>query len=154
MEEFRVCATTSDETLECLLSNRTATGLLFLQADHDFFPANRWNDFVVVVLNWWIANAISLDETVIEVDNRFMDGPYSYRVRREPGADTVSITFVRDGKYELYKKLEISYKDYLNSLHKGAENFLNEIGNVSNKDIEELRGKLKRLASLERDLDM
>lgn len=153
IEDFRVYAAKNDETLERILSNRTATGQLFIQANNYYFPTNTWNDFVAVVLNWWVTNALSLDEAAIEVENRFMDGPYSYRARREPGTDTISVVFVRDSYQELSKKIEISYKDYLNSLHRGAESFLNEIGSVSDKDLEELRENLVRLVNLKKDLN-
>jgi hypothetical protein len=45
------------------------------------FPSARWNDFVVVVLGWWIdailrlLNKINAQETV-----NFMDGPYAVEI--------------------------------------------------------------------------
>jgi hypothetical protein len=61
--------------------DRSATGNIWLDVGGCKFPAEGWNDFVVVVLGWW-ANALlrllrsdSANETV-----NFMDGPYTVEV--------------------------------------------------------------------------
>jgi hypothetical protein len=141
----------TDETVERILSNKTTTGRLFVQVDDYCFPERDWDDFVVVVLNWWVSNALSLDGAVIEVDNSFMDGPFSYRTRREPGADDVSITFIRNGQVEPSKSLEVSYQNYLRALREGVEEFLGELGDLSDAEVRELRGKLSRLTEIESD---
>ena len=150
-EQFRVRAEKTDETAERILSGRTATGRLFVQAGDYSFPEAEWDDFVAVVLNWWVSNALALDGAVIEVDNRFMDGPFSYRVRREPGAENITITFVRNGQAELPAYVEIPYKSYLRSLYEGAEQFLDELGELSDSDIQALRRNLVQLAKLVRE---
>jgi len=40
------------------------------------FPAPDWNDFVVVVLNWWIAALEEMTAGSQQVKFQFMDGPY------------------------------------------------------------------------------
>ncbi len=62
-------------------SDRSAIGNIWLDVEGYKFPAEDWNDFVVVVLGWW-ANAMlrllrndSANETV-----NFMDGPYAVEV--------------------------------------------------------------------------
>lgn len=153
-EQFRVRAEKTDETVERILAGRTATGGLVVQAGDYRFPEAEWDDFVAVVLNWWVSNALALDGAVLEVENRFMDGPFSYRVRREPGAENITITFVRNGQEESPRELKIPYKCYLRSLYEGAEQFLDELGDLSDSDIQALRRKLVQLAKLVREPGM
>jgi len=45
------------------------------------FPATDWNDFVVVVLGWWIAQVLPLRCGFEgEAELRFMDGPFRIRI--------------------------------------------------------------------------
>jgi hypothetical protein len=77
--------------------NGPATGNIWLELDSYYFPANGWNDFVVVVLGWW-ANAllrlirgISTRETV-----HFMEGPYVVEVTLCPSG-SFRFRALRDG---------------------------------------------------------
>jgi hypothetical protein len=52
--------------------------MVFIKSDNQSFPDNRWNDFVVVVLTWWLD---SFDRGLREGPGcsfrlRFMDGPF------------------------------------------------------------------------------
>ena len=49
----------------------SVTGVVYFEFSPDLqFPGAGWNDFVVVVANWWTAAGQA------EVDFLFMDGPY------------------------------------------------------------------------------
>lgn len=53
-------------------------GTMFIKFDNKSFPDNRWNDFVVVVLKWWLD---AFDRGLREGPGRsfrlrFMDGPF------------------------------------------------------------------------------
>lgn len=55
----------------------SVTGVVFF----DFgaarqFPGSGWNDFVIVILNWWLAALERLIQGQPKADLRFMDGPY------------------------------------------------------------------------------
>jgi hypothetical protein len=55
----------------------SVTGVVYFEFSPDQqFPVVGWNDFVVVVANWWRAALEELIEGQAEVDFRFMDGPY------------------------------------------------------------------------------
>jgi hypothetical protein len=57
--------------------NGSVTGVVYFEFSPDQqFPVVDWNDFVVVVANWWMAALEKLIEGQGEVDFRFMDGPY------------------------------------------------------------------------------
>jgi hypothetical protein len=55
----------------------SVTGVVYFEFSPDQqFPGVGWNDFVVVVANWWMAAMEELIEGQAEVHFRFMDGPY------------------------------------------------------------------------------
>lgn len=65
----------------------SVTGIIFFDFDDFKFPEDGWNDFVLVVLTWWL-NAIDnlMFSGVIAEELRFMDGPFFLRVERTSGA--------------------------------------------------------------------
>ena len=53
------------------------TGVVYFEFGSDRqFPCTGWNDFVVVLANWWKAAFQEIIEGQAEVDFRFMDGPF------------------------------------------------------------------------------
>lgn len=53
------------------------TGIAYIEAQPgSFFPCEMWNDFVVVLANWWLDAALELTSEQSKVRMRFMDGPY------------------------------------------------------------------------------
>jgi hypothetical protein len=40
------------------------------------FPVSGWNDFVVVLANWWMSSLAEIAHGVDQTQFRFMDGPY------------------------------------------------------------------------------
>jgi len=70
--------------------NRTGSGLItgqvFLQTTAGAFPEDRWSDFPVVILAWWIeglTDVVSGRERSFQ--GLFMDGPFAFVVQRETG---------------------------------------------------------------------
>lgn len=62
-----------------------ATGNLWLAIDGQDFPAHGWNDFVVVILSWWVAAVLRLmrfsnGREIVD----FMEGPYAVEVSKTP----------------------------------------------------------------------
>ena len=65
-----------EETIEQQASG-AITGVLFIKLSHRGFPDDRWNDFIVTVLRWWLAAAARLANTTLETESfEFMDGPF------------------------------------------------------------------------------
>jgi hypothetical protein len=55
----------------------SVTGVVYFEFNPDLqFPLAGWNDFVVVVANWWRAALKQISEGQAEADFLFMDGPY------------------------------------------------------------------------------
>ena len=68
------------ESLE-LTSSKAITGEIYFESTNGYFPELHWNDFVVVILIWWIEAIERIEKaTVGESDEfLFMDGPYLVR---------------------------------------------------------------------------
>jgi hypothetical protein len=53
------------------------TGVVFFEFNPGMeFPGAGWNDFVVVLANWWKAALQQISEGKAEAELLFMDGPY------------------------------------------------------------------------------
>lgn len=65
------------DTLHQSKRGSSVTGAVYFDFDPDRqFPSVGWNDFVVVLANWWMLALDKLVEGQPEVDFLFMDGPY------------------------------------------------------------------------------
>ncbi len=62
-----------------------ATAGIWLTLNGSHFPMIGWNDFVVVVLGWWVAAVLRLlqSDSASELVH-FMDGPYAVEISRMP----------------------------------------------------------------------
>lgn len=54
------------------LRNNEVTGRIHLRLDDEAFPEQDWDDFVVVILDWWCALLTNQKRTELG----FMDGPF------------------------------------------------------------------------------
>lgn len=77
----------------------TITGVIFIEIDNKYFPEENWNDFPVIILNWWLEKAI----TNIEGEYRFMDGPFRFNIYYEKGE--YYITCFYNGKQVINGKI-------------------------------------------------
>lgn len=63
--------------------NGSATGRIWLEFGGHAFPSSRWDDFVVVVLGWWVEAILRVIQKNDSVVVNFMDGPYSVEIYRD-----------------------------------------------------------------------
>jgi len=66
------------------------TGVIAVRAGGIVFPEDRWSDFPVVVLGWWI-NECRRIRTGGTARCQFMDGPYRFSIRITGGANEAEI---------------------------------------------------------------
>lgn len=72
------------------------TGEIFFSVSDDFFPEENWNDFIVIVLGWWLNTLKSYDEKEkSEFEMCFMDGPFSIKAKKNT-EDILELSFIRD----------------------------------------------------------
>lgn len=148
---FAIHAEVTDETFARLRHGRAATGQIFLTIGQQHFPAERWDDFVLALLGAWISNALLFEGFVVEIENRFMDGPWSFRVRREPGAAALTVMGLRGGEVTT-PTVQVPVRRYFALLRGAAKSVLNDLraGGVSEGvDVDDLRRKLRDLIELE-----
>lgn len=71
--------------------SRNVTGIVFFEFGTFQFPQRDWNDFVVVILGWWLdatTKLVAAGEG--ETELYFMDGPYALRIVLESGILKIS----------------------------------------------------------------
>jgi hypothetical protein len=74
------------------------TGQIFLRGPTGDFPEERWSDFPVVILGWWIAGLTRvLAGQERSFQGMFMDGPYAFVVHRGVG-DSARMAWGRTGE--------------------------------------------------------
>jgi hypothetical protein len=62
------------------------TGVVFLRGPAGGFPDDRWSDFPVVILSWWIEGLTAVAVgTASSFQGLFMDGPLAFVVHRGSG---------------------------------------------------------------------
>ena len=76
-------------------SHRSVTGRIHVALGDFPFPARDWNDFVVVVLGWWLESVLSIRRNGTRaVQCLFVDGPYSFSI--QPDGQQWSVTLIRN----------------------------------------------------------
>jgi hypothetical protein len=71
----------------------TVTAVIYWQMGNWRFPDGDWNDFIVLVLRWWVQAVVRLADGSTSTEAlRFMDGPFEVRLRREK--DVIWFSFV------------------------------------------------------------
>jgi len=104
-----------------------ATAGIWLTMNGSHFPMIGWNDFVVVVLGWWMAAIVRLlqNESVIErID--FMHGPYAVEISRMKSGRFQLRTFAGpDGGHEVAVG-EAAVKAFVSELSIQSQKLLDE----------------------------
>ena len=90
---------------------------LYFQINDTFFPAEYWDDFSVIVLNWWLREARHMVEGFKSTFS-FMDGPYFFDITLKNNICKIDFIEDRDNIKKLIISIEITYDDYLKILKK------------------------------------
>lgn len=119
---------------------------IYFQIGSVFFPEEKWDDFSVVVLGWWLQEACCIKPGRRSIF-RFMDGPYYFEVCLID--DSCDIDFISDryNKKEIVFSNRMKFKDFLGLLTKSANLVIRELPTEVNelKDVLELKNNLKLL---------
>ena len=109
------------------------------------FPAADWNDFVVVVLNWWIEALEQVVGGAESVNFYFMDGPYWMTAVPE-GEDGLLLSCVEDrrGAGAIFEVL-VNERDLRRELMAVARSVscACESAGIESADLNELRTRLR-----------
>lgn len=87
--------------LDTLVNSSTGsiTGKICVETATITFPEIEWNDFVVIIIEWWLKELTSLTTGECTKGTcRFMDGPFEFQIdARDP--ERWLIHFIRKGKF-------------------------------------------------------
>jgi hypothetical protein len=82
MQAEQVEVRIAEDSIE-LTNLRVVTGVVFLDSGLVKFPEPDWNDYIVVILGWWLVALRNIVEGRMErVELRFMDGPFWVLIRK------------------------------------------------------------------------
>ena len=77
-EELSICVFP-----ESLVKSATdsITGTFYVKLGDFVFPDDKWNDFIVVILDWWLNNLLLIIDNHIEkITCNFMDGSFRFEI--------------------------------------------------------------------------
>lgn len=129
-------------------SRGQVTGLLTVSLGTTVFPGEAWDDFVVVVLGWWVRAFCALvNRSTRTAEWLFMDGPFRIDLG-ELESGSVVVRLVRSGNQESIEGTEpvivASIREQLESAGRSVLGACENRG-WSSADIDELRAALSEL---------
>lgn len=122
------------------------TSRICLDIDDFQFPDAKWNDFVVVILGWWLRETLSLlNGNQEEISCNFMDGPFVFKIKNT--GETFLLKLFTDKDSDSIFESNINKEIYLESLLSSAQSVILkcENNNWSSDDIKELKYQIKLL---------
>jgi hypothetical protein len=127
------------------------SGTLFIRMNDTYFPAQGWGDYVVPVLDWWTENVMRIHYPDSEVKNIFMDGSYTFLMRRGAGSDDVLVT-LRESERVVLGQYTVSYARCLASFRGAIKSVLKELadfGFTGEGEASSLQTRLEHVKRLE-----
>lgn len=119
---------------------------IFFRRDSLCLPADNWNDFALILLEWWLRGLLQVVRGARQdAKLEFMEGPYHVNVRGIPGG-LATLEFVDEGRP--HAKLPPPGKEKLLPIVDdmiGAADFVVEFAaksNVEGRDLDRLRHTL------------
>lgn len=119
---------------------------LYFQIGDIFFPEEDWDDFSVIVLNWWLHEARHMHEGGKSIFN-FMDGPYYFQIYLKNNICNIKFIEDRNNKKHEVLSAEILYNDYLKILKQNANQLIRNLPFEAQnlKEVLELKSEFKLL---------
>ena len=120
-------------------SDGLITGVLFVELDGEAFPDHRWNDFVVVVLSWWLEALAALPGGVSPLVCSFMDGPFQFEVQPD-AVDKCRVKLVDRRRTASLVEREVPIRDVVDAVLGAAREVLEycESSGWASPDIDKL----------------
>lgn len=124
--------------------SRSITGVVYFELDGAHFPAEGWNDFVVVITSWWLEALAALERGEKESVLRFMDGPYWIALAKLD-RNTVLARYVEDRRDAGVPYEEaIDFSDLLSQVRALGRQVLSACARrgMTSNDVDALKGHL------------
>lgn len=123
------------------------TGGLFFVFEGQYFPAEEWIDFPVVILGWWLGALADVLDGDSECKFGFMDGPYQIDIKRQ-GNNMCVLNCIRDTRNkEILFSNEVSLSEIINQVISAAKKTYKHCleDNWVNDDLNELKVNLDQM---------
>lgn len=131
------------------------TGTVFVKVDSYNFPEATWNDFVVIVLGWWLGKVADLQAGTINTCRcRFMDGPFWFDIE-SLSSGLWKIRFIDDRRNEVCEaEGNFEPQSVIKNLLQATDSVIKECNERrwTSDDLETLIEKRKQLAQLSKKL--
>lgn len=121
--------------------NNRITGEIFFSIDDVYFPEDRWNDYIITLLDWWLESASKVKVAKIgeSIELHFMDGPFLIQIMKQ-NADFVKLLFIKRNfdKKEIIHSYNCAINDFndlLYSTSKKVLDFISQKGWISEEII-------------------
>lgn len=127
-------------------SEQIFSEIYFHICDGVFFPEEKWDDFSVIIMGWWLEKGLQIRDGN-GVTFNFMDGPYSFEVSKLNESFVIHfITNRREGKIILHRE-EVNGKSFLKLLLKNANLLIRSLPDEATKlsDVSNLINNFKLL---------
>ena len=131
--------------LDSLEINRSKniTGTIYFSIDyHRYFPDEGWDDFLVIILSWWIKSIRGVDISRIGTTYKFdfMDGPPEVLVKKIDG-EHVEMNFRYEDEFNNSFKGTFLFKELKDSLLSISKKVIREMdrNQWATKDIDEFK---------------
>jgi len=96
-------------------------GIIYFQHESMIFPEKNWNDFIVIILNWWSDALLKLiGNESISAELLFMDGPFSVKVNYLDDK-TLKLYFINED--DIIGNAEVLIQDFI-------KDFLKEVNSL------------------------
>ena len=130
------------------LNESTIFGQLYFQDGDFYFPSKDWNEFIIIVLNWWCQSLLNLlEEKTFSEELDFMDGPFSVRVNLIEGS-IYNFYFKKDD--EILKKDEVDLLSFTKEFLKQVNALLRYTANfniINDCELDSLKNNYNKLQS-------
>lgn len=116
------------------------------------FPESDWNDFILIILNWWSLELIKmLTDEKIKGEFSFMDGPYIVEVSYL-SEDYFTAYFIKESD-DLVRTSEILVSTFLKSFLFETNKLLRRIYHLGwdDNEVKELQNNLNQLREVHKN---
>ena len=130
-------------------SKGLVTGRIRFLVDQNAFPDSEWNDFVLIILEWWLQSVISLSlDSEGTAELRFMDGPFYVTVKRE--GNEMALDFIDNMNHNTMFQASCSFDSFKNMIINTAAKAIKEVKfqKWESEDAQKLNNTLQRAGSI------
>ncbi len=137
---------------ERIAEEENIDGIIYILVEKSPFPADRWFDYPVTILGWWLEGYLKLSKDEVAVDNDFMDGPFKFISTKDQ--DKVRLTFrqrTHQGEVEVRPAIVTAMTEYQDELIQTAKSLLDILNgySASGADIDSLRNVLNKVQAVD-----